>query len=123
MFVDVCDIHSQCCNLDHFNWDSPGIGRNLAFLILFGIILFIVLFLIEFGQFKRIIYRLCHKSDDKALEEIPQVALDTDVQAEKLKVRNMSMEEIRESNMVMMDMVKVYGRFPAVKGVSVAVKE
>lgn len=119
----MCDIHRQCCNLDHFNWDAPGIGRNLAFLILVGIILYTVLFLIEFGHFKTIIHRLFHKTDDKALEEISQVALDTDVQAEKVKVRNMSMEEIRESNMVMMDMVKMYGKFPAVKGVSVAVKE
>lgn len=121
--INVCDVNEECCNSDHFNWNPPGIGRNIVYLVMIGIILYIILFLKEFGFFDKIHYKLFHKTDQKVLDEIPTIALDSDVQAEKVRVRNMSMEEIRESNMVMMDMVKVYKKFPAVKGVSVAVKE
>lgn len=120
---DVCNLYGECCNLDHFKWEDPGIGRNLIFLVLVGVFLFIVLFLKEFGLLKSLYYKVFRSSDESALELIPKVALDSDVQAEKIKVRNMSTKDIAESNMVMMDMVKVYGKFPAVKGVSVAVKE
>lgn len=82
-----------------------------------------MLFLKEFGKLKNIYYKLRHRKKNQILEELPQVSLDSDVQAEKIKVRNMSPEDIQEANMVMQDMVKVYKKFPAVKGVSVAVKE
>lgn len=88
-----------------------------------GITLFVILFLREFGHLKKLYYKLFGYADKKEVEEIPKVALDSDVQAEKNRVRNMSTEEISQSNMVMMDLVKVYGKFTAVKGVSVAVKE
>lgn len=88
-----------------------------------GIILFIFLFLKEFGHLKALYYKLFQSGEHNAVSEIPQISLDSDVQAEKDRVRNMSLDQIRESNMVMQDLVKVYKKFPAVKGVSVAVKE
>lgn len=98
-------------------------GRNLLFLVVVGIVSFVVLFLKEFGLLKKLRYKIFHRVDQEVVEAVPKVALDSDVQEEILRVRNMSMEEIKEANMVMMDMVKVYGKFHAVKGVSVAVKE
>lgn len=99
-------------------------GRNLIFLVAVGIVSFVVLFLKEFGLLKKLRYKIFHRVDQEVVEgSVPRVALDSDVQEEILRVRNMSMEEIKEANMVMMDMVKVYGKFHAVKGVSVAVKE
>lgn len=121
--VSICDIQSECCNLNYFRWAEPGIGRNLLFLIGVGVLLFCVLFLKEFGKLKTLYYKWFRRTDMSVLEKLPQVALDSDVQTEKIRVRNMSTQEIQETNMVMQDMVKVYESFPAVKGVSVAVKE
>lgn len=97
-------------------------GRNLIFLVVVGILSFVILFLKEFGLLKKLRYKVFQRVD-QVVEAVPNVALDSDVQEEIVRVRNMSMEEIKEANMVMMDMVKVYGKFHAVKGVSVAVKE
>lgn len=97
-------------------------GRNLIFLVVVGILFLVILFLKEFGLLKKLRYKVFQRVD-QVVEAVPNVALDSDVQEEIVRVRNMSMEEIKEANMVMMDMVKVYGKFHAVKGVSVAVKE
>lgn len=119
----VCDISPQCCNLNHYRFESPGIGRNLLYLVVVGIILYVFLFLKEFGYLKKLRYKMCHAKDTSALESIPTVGLDSDVMDEKLRVRNMLEKHVKEENMVMRDMVKVYGKFMAVKSVSVAVKE
>lgn len=121
--MTVCDIRKECCNLNPFKFESPGIGRNILFLIITGIILFAFLFLKEFGHFKTLYYKIFKSKDNKALEMISKVGLDSDVLDEKTKVRNMSLTEIKDSNMVIRNMTKVYKDFPAVKGISVSVKE
>lgn len=121
--TSICDLSSQCCDLNHYRFDSPGIGRNLLYLMVMGIILYALLFLKEFGYLKKLRYKLCHATDPSALETMPTVGLDSDVLNEKLRVRNMLEKDVKEENMVMRDLVKVYGKFMAVKGVSVAVKE
>lgn len=92
-------------------------------MVVVGILLYIVLFLKEFGFLKELYYRVFHRVDNTLIEMMPKVGLDSDVMEERIKVRNMAMDEVKESNLVVKDLAKLYGSFPAVKGVSVAVKE
>lgn len=88
-----------------------------------GILLYVILFLKEFGFLKELYYKLFDRVKSTSIEMVSKVGLDSDVMEERIKVRNMAPDEIKETNLVMKDMTKLYGGFSAVKGVSVAVKE
>jgi hypothetical protein len=49
---------------DYFDWQVPGIGRNIFFFILDGIVIIILLLMLEFRLFERLTYFI-QKSDVK----------------------------------------------------------
>jgi len=49
---------------DYFDWNTPGIGRNILFFLLEGVLCIIVLLMLEFRLFERMAYGL-QKSDVK----------------------------------------------------------
>ena len=49
---------------NYFDWESPGIGRNIFFFMLEGVVCIIVLLMLEFRLFERLAYFI-QKSDVK----------------------------------------------------------
>jgi hypothetical protein len=49
---------------DYFDWKAPGIGRNILFFMLDGVLSIIVLLMLEFRLFERLAYFI-QKSDVK----------------------------------------------------------
>lgn len=49
---------------DYFDWERPGIGRNILFFMLEGALCIVVLLMLEFRLFERLMYFM-QKSDVK----------------------------------------------------------
>jgi len=49
---------------DYFDWEAPGIGRNIFFFMLEGVLCIVVLVMLEFRLFERLAYSI-QKSDVK----------------------------------------------------------
>lgn len=127
--VDVlCDIApimnmtAPCCDNDYFDFDNYGIGRNLLYLFVVGIFAFGMLLLNEYGIVAALFYSI--KSRFKKITIIASdEPIDSNVLEEKEKVRNMSSLEIKNYNLVVNNMSKVYGKFVAVNKMCVAVEQ
>lgn len=82
---------------------------------------FAILFMMEY----RVFTRLVHFSQNimKRKRSLPpQVFIDQDVDAEKRKVNDMSMEDMCDVNLVLKNLSKYYKDFSAVNQISVAIK-
>jgi hypothetical protein len=49
---------------DYFDWEAPGIGRNILFFMLEGAVCIVVLLMVEYRLFERVAYFI-QKSDVK----------------------------------------------------------
>ncbi|KAJ8951652.1 hypothetical protein NQ318_012323 [Aromia moschata] len=129
--VDICSqfnstipdsYNSVCDGVDgnYFKWESPGIGRNIVYSFLGGIILFILLLTIDYGVYSRITdyisnMRLPPRPADPDNE-------DDDVAEEKQRIRNATDYEIRNNNvLVLRDLTKFYKKFQAVNSLCLGV--
>lgn len=108
---------------DYFKWNNYGIGRNLLFMSCTGIAFFVILLVTEYSVVSSSIYSIrsfftSTKSPNESDEPI-----DFDVVEEKNRVKQMSETEIRNHNLVLMEMTKLYGKFMAVHEMSIAVEQ
>lgn len=105
-----------------YSWDEPGIGRALAYMSTVAVVFLVILWIIEY-RIISIIGRCFRRSSSRPSRiHVVSNALDSDVINEKNKVNSMSPEEVESNNLVLQNLTKVYGKFIAVKGISVAVK-
>lgn len=127
--VEMCHSNvsfaENCCVLDYFAWEAPGIGRNMTFQIGTGFVLFVVLFLIEF-QVPQTWYRnsLLYQrllSKQPPRKEKLDWEYDSDVLLENRKIDQFGMKQIKSYNLVLQRMTKYYGHFLAVNRLSLAV--
>lgn len=109
--------------VDYFAWKEPGIGRNLVYLLVSGLIFFLILLIVEYRLLEGFAYLLCSvfKRDLPSASE--DNFLDDDVLAEKQRLNRMPMDEIKSHNLLMKQVSKFYGSFLAVNQISVAIKE
>ncbi|CAG9761787.1 unnamed protein product [Ceutorhynchus assimilis] len=116
-------VSPYCKGLDdnYFKWESPGIGRNLVFSFITGFVLLVSLLITEFKLFSKITYKIRQKYSPKYPVDVPDE--DSDVQAEKNKIRDTPHEElISNYTMVLKDLTKYYKNFVAVNGLCLGVK-
>lgn len=107
-----------------YAWKEPGIGRNLIYMGATGVVCFIILMIIEYRVFEGISYYLGSFFE----REVPvptanQVSqIDSDVDAEKKRVKQMTMADLEANNLVLQSLVKYYGKFLAVNQLSIGIQ-
>ncbi|XP_053679934.1 phospholipid-transporting ATPase ABCA3-like [Anopheles nili] len=116
----ICSLLPQCCDTNIFSWETTGINRQLLYMGMVGLIGFLVLMGIEFRVLERIFKRQKRSSNKPALAN-EDSALDDDVWQEKKRVKMLSDAELTNSNLVVSDLTKYYGKFLAVNELSVSV--
>ncbi|XP_055683327.1 phospholipid-transporting ATPase ABCA3 isoform X3 [Lutzomyia longipalpis] len=115
-------LPDQCCVQGYFDFTDPGIGRDLVYMAVVGVIMFGILLIKETRVLEGVFYR-----GKKAIEApIPETEeesglLDSDVQAEKNRIREMTLADIENHNLILKDMTKYYGKFLAVNQLCVGV--
>ncbi|PSN43689.1 hypothetical protein C0J52_19461 [Blattella germanica] len=121
----LCSKPSVCCknnchpdngciewSNNYFSWEVPGIGRNILFFILDGVLCIIILVLVEYRVFERF-------NNEEAAEET-----DSDVMDEKIKIHTSPTSHLLEEyDLVLKDVTKYYGHFLAVDKLCLAVKK
>ncbi|CAL8072882.1 unnamed protein product [Orchesella dallaii] len=127
----LCDVDpdSVCCTkypVGYLDWKAPGIGRNLLFLFLVGVLCFSLLFIIESKLIEKILYRneaKKYKGGKKEDERDPMALEDSDVVAEKSRIRETNLSQLYTTdNMVLRDLTKYYGKFLAVDNLCLGVQ-
>lgn len=140
--VDQCNFNSNCCKLNPFAWEPPGVLRHLVFLFAVGVFSFIILMLKEFRKFEilyykfRMIYRGIGKLFQKKVTEVTDTTVDNnfvdnnivaevedeDVKFEKERINNMAPNDYKNYNLIMKNMTRYYGDFKAVNELCVGIK-
>lgn len=106
------------------SWNENSVSKDLLVMLATCIITTIALLLIEQGYFGRLLtyvrslYR--RKLSPGHVQDEP---LDDDVLKVKERVNAMSIEELREQNLVLQNVSKFYGSFMAVNQVSLDIKQ
>lgn len=98
----------------------PDIGTNIWSMILIGIIAYVLLLSIEFGVFKWMFSFIPRRAKIVPMDDL--VDVDDDVQAEKEQINNMTDDELRSQAIVMKNVSKFYGKFCAIKQISLSIK-
>uniref|UniRef100_A0A182IUJ1 ABC transporter domain-containing protein n=1 Tax=Anopheles atroparvus TaxID=41427 RepID=A0A182IUJ1_ANOAO len=116
----ICSILPQCCDTNIFSWETTGINRQLMYMGLVGMVGFLVLMGIEFRVVERVFKRRRRTTDELApLSE--DSTIDDDVWREKSRVKGLSDAEVANSNLIVSELTKYYGKFLAVNQLSVSV--
>ncbi|KAF5277495.1 hypothetical protein FQR65_LT03832 [Abscondita terminalis] len=119
----LCEVQPECCSVtkNYYSWKAPGIGRNVFFSIVIGLIFITILLLKEYRILEEIRYSLQKKPDrSDTLDLLPE---DDDVNQEREKIKNLSSNEIETCNLVLSDVTKYYKKFLAVNKLCLAVNK
>ncbi|XP_066151152.1 phospholipid-transporting ATPase ABCA3-like [Euwallacea fornicatus] len=104
-----------------YKWESPGIGRNLLYSFMVGLVFLILLLLTEYELFSKVAYFIQQKLFPKRNVEVYDE--DSDVQAEKHKIRNTPERQLHQTyNIVVKDLTKYYKRHLVVNGLCLGIK-
>ncbi|KAK4876911.1 hypothetical protein RN001_009417 [Aquatica leii] len=119
----LCKVQAECCSItkNYYSWKAPGIGRNVFFSILVGIVLIGLLLLKEYRIFEKIRYSFQTKVErTDSLQIIPR---DEDVNQERERIKNMTLNDIKNYNLVLYNVSKYYKNFLAVDKLCLAVNK
>ncbi|XP_059614826.1 phospholipid-transporting ATPase ABCA3 isoform X2 [Phlebotomus argentipes] len=123
---DCCveDLPDTCCVGGYFDFKAPGIGRDLTYMAVVGLIMLVILLLKETRVLEGVFYRGKNVVDKVTIPETEEEGglLDDDVRDEKERVREMTLTDIENHNLVLKDMTKYYGKFLAVNQLCVGVE-
>lgn len=120
-------------DLGYFNWEEPGILRNIVYFIGVGFGAFVILFLMEFRIFEVIYYyvRMVQRAIFGILcktclrrPPIPEdsAQCDIDVKYEKERINSMMPADFANYNLVMKNMSRYYKDFLAVNQLCIGIK-
>ncbi|XP_052859969.1 phospholipid-transporting ATPase ABCA3-like [Anopheles cruzii] len=118
----ICSLLPQCCDTNIFSWENTGINRQLMFMGVVGLFTFLVLMGVEFHVLERIFKRRRRSPGSASIQSGDGSALDDDVWHEKQRVKALSEAELTNSNLVVSDLTKYYGKFLAVDQLCVSVE-
>jgi len=131
--VDNCGDLCQNLDGDYPAWESPGIGRSLLFMAIQGVVFLLILYLLESDNFARAMRALKeHRHHDDTQEDVEMMAVngvpvtpveDNDVAAERERIVNTSVEELTDTDAVILrQLTKLYDNsFLAVDRLSVGI--
>ncbi|XP_058065569.1 phospholipid-transporting ATPase ABCA3-like [Anopheles bellator] len=114
----LCQEFPQCCNTAVFTFERTGISRNLMYLFVVGLVSFLLLMFVEY----RVLDRLFGRKASRTVPPTEGDDTDSDVLAEKRRVRELTGAEIVANNLVLRDVTKYYKKFLAVNQLSLAVE-
>lgn len=110
--------------LELFEWDAPGIGRNIVFMLAIGGLSLIILMLIEYSILSAIVYWIregaCFESKTISQHTSP---IDSDVADEMAYVAAIKNIDIESHSLVVKSVSKMYGPFLAVNQLSFKVDQ
>ncbi|XP_008193592.2 phospholipid-transporting ATPase ABCA1 isoform X1 [Tribolium castaneum] len=116
----ACARSTICCETDYYSLEAPGIGLIVAVSFIMCLVLFTIIFLIEFGFFSCLFGKIVHftKRPNKT------VILESDVQDENTKIKNSPENELKNNySVILRDLTKYYGaNFLAVNGLCLGIK-
>ncbi|XP_037937486.1 ATP-binding cassette sub-family A member 3-like [Teleopsis dalmanni] len=117
-----CRELPQCCNIEpYFSWNDPGILPEIIYMLVVGVIFFLIVVIQDFGYINEIIYKLRNKNV-KTPPTTEDGYLDEDVLIEQQRVISMSSTELLKQNLVLDRVTKYYNKFLAVNQISLCVK-
>jgi len=120
-------------DLGFFEWEEPGILRNIVYFFCVGIGAFVILFLMEFRIFEvlyyyvRMMYRAVFGLFCKSCLRRPPIPensaqCDVDVKYEKERINTMMPEDLQNYNLIMKNVSRYYKDFLAVNQLCVGIK-
>lgn len=120
-------------DIGYFNWEEPGILRNIVYFIGVGISAFFILFLMEFRVFEVLYYYIrmvqrsvygliCKSCVRHPLAPEDSVHTDADVRYEKERITSMIPADYVNYNLIMKNMTRYYKDFLAVNQLSIGIK-
>ncbi|XP_045462662.1 phospholipid-transporting ATPase ABCA3-like isoform X2 [Harmonia axyridis] len=118
---EVCSRFSDYCCKEHFQWTPPGLSANILYMFIFGTVIFVVIVMVDYKMFNLILEKL-----DRRKQKFPLSVPfeDSDVADEKERIRNCSELQLRQNHaLVLKDVTRYYGRFLAVNGLCLGIKE
>ncbi|KRT85363.1 ABC transporter ATP-binding protein [Oryctes borbonicus] len=117
----ACIIQPErCCDIeqDYFSWTN-GIGRNVVFMLVVGIVLFVILLSHEYRVFDIIIYCFKRQIASKPSQEGTK---DSDVMEEKRRIRSGEIS-FKDHCVLLKDVTRYYGKTLAVNQLCLGIKE
>lgn len=116
----------MCCDTfdSHFTLNSPGLGFNIISLIVVSVLAFSLLLMIDFEVVKQWISKLIEINKnyyEVLLEKGEPDGVDEDVMKEKIQVRGMGKDEMKDYQLVTKDLSKCYGKLVAVNQLCVSI--
>lgn len=118
----ICSFEEFCCVNGYYTWEAPGIGRHITYLVVTGLVLIVILFLKELRVFDGLFYRSRKIYTGPSPPETEDEVMDSDVRAEKDRIKAMGPEDIRNNNLVVKSMTKFYKNHLAVNQLCLAVQ-
>ncbi|ODN05472.1 ATP-binding cassette sub-family A member 3, partial [Orchesella cincta] len=130
----MCDQDPDmvCCTkypVGYLSWKAPGIGRNLLFMFIVGVLCFSILFVIESKLIEKILYRneaKKYKGGKKDEERDPMAHEDSDVGRPEVGKRNWAIPTLSTpsfTNRITWDLTKYYDKFLAVDHLCLGVQQ
>lgn len=104
-----------------YDWEEPGIGRNLIYMVTTGIGFFVILLVIEYRVFAGLVYFILSFFERKLPPMSQNGQIDDDVNAEKRRVNGMTLSDLDTNNLVLQSLSKFYGKFLAVNQISIGI--
>ncbi|XP_057661740.1 phospholipid-transporting ATPase ABCA3-like [Diorhabda carinulata] len=118
--ADIVKICSDI-NDNYFEWQSPGIGRNIVFTLFTCFFWILLLLIVEYKVFSRLIYYVNQKLFPRHPIDIQDE--DDDVAREKLRIHNLTDSQIvNNHSLVLKDLTKYYKKFLAVNGLTLGIE-
>lgn len=109
--------------MDFFSTEYPGMGKHLYRMVITGFVSWAIIFLIEFLSRKNLTWNACQRIENINNNELEDENLDCDVLEEQRLVKRLKDKELAQYNLVIKDLSKSYGKYTAVKEMSVAVNK
>lgn len=113
--------------MDFFSYEYPGMGQHLIRMMTSGVVSWAIIFLIEFLRLKNLDWRkFCKigtRNKDFNNNNTEETNIDNDVLEEKRLVKRLKDKELAQYNLVIKELRKCYGKYTAVKDMSVAVNK
>ncbi|XP_055389657.1 phospholipid-transporting ATPase ABCA3-like isoform X2 [Condylostylus longicornis] len=130
----LCAYNEKCCVSGYWTWKEPGIAANIVLGIVSFFGCFTMLLIKEYGFLDETCYQIklvAMKIYNFYMEKIKRAPmrsegdyanLDEDVINEKLRISQMSKDDIQNTNIVLDKVTKYYWNFRAVNEISVGIK-
>ncbi|XP_067683948.1 phospholipid-transporting ATPase ABCA3-like [Haliotis asinina] len=126
---DSCGDYCYPFTENFLDWDSPGVGRYVLFMLLQGVVYMSVTLFIEYQVPQRIWYAFRPQETEAPQPCVPtfgamqQVPEDGDVLIERQRIDQLSIGFGDSDALVLKDLYKRYGNFVAVDNLSVGIPE